>query len=389
MHLLWSCKPQEQPQHDHLNWYKGNLHTHSLWSDGDDYPEMIMKWYQEHGYHFVALTDHNILAVGDKWITVEDSLDKAVFERYLDTFGTQWISFTDSDTVKVKLKTLEEYRPLFEKEGEFLVLQSEEITDRFEEKPIHLNATNLDELIPPQGGNSVVDVLQRNINAVLDQREKTGIPMLVHINHPNFHFAITIEDMIALQGEQFFEVFNGHHMVYNFGDSLHLDTETMWDQINIAYANNGKPLLYGLATDDSHNYHQNGVHWSNSGRGWIWTQSKTLTPSAIIEAMELGNFYASSGVELKSLKTGNNEIQIELGQDNNQYTIQFIGCNRTDSQTRILKEVEGYAATFQLNPDHLFVRAKVISSAPPKNPIENMQHQIAWTQPVMYMPASD
>ena len=153
---------------------------------------------------------------------------KQHLDRYLDTFGDQWVNFTDSDTIKVKLKTLEEYKPLFEKEGEFLVLQGEEITDRFDEKPLHLNATNLKQFIPPQGGTSVVDVLQRNINALLDQREKTGEPMLVHINHPNFHFAITIEDMIALQGEQFFEVFNGHHMVYNFGDSLHLGTEAMW-----------------------------------------------------------------------------------------------------------------------------------------------------------------
>ncbi|RYF95469.1 MAG: histidinol-phosphatase, partial [Chitinophagaceae bacterium] len=27
-----------------LKWYKGNTHTHSLWSDGNDFPEMIMDW---------------------------------------------------------------------------------------------------------------------------------------------------------------------------------------------------------------------------------------------------------------------------------------------------------------------------------------------------------
>nr|MBA3762074.1 hypothetical protein [Chthoniobacterales bacterium] len=32
-----------------LRWWKGNLHTHSLWSDGDDYPEMIVEWYKGHG----------------------------------------------------------------------------------------------------------------------------------------------------------------------------------------------------------------------------------------------------------------------------------------------------------------------------------------------------
>ena len=33
-------------------WWKGNLHTHSQWSDGDDYPEQIAKWYKTNGYHF-------------------------------------------------------------------------------------------------------------------------------------------------------------------------------------------------------------------------------------------------------------------------------------------------------------------------------------------------
>ena len=31
-------------------WWKGNLHTHTLWSDGDDYPEMVLDWYKSRGY---------------------------------------------------------------------------------------------------------------------------------------------------------------------------------------------------------------------------------------------------------------------------------------------------------------------------------------------------
>ena len=55
---------------DTRQWYKGNLHTHSYWSDGDEFPEMIMDWYKNRDYNFVALTDHNILAEGEKWIVV-------------------------------------------------------------------------------------------------------------------------------------------------------------------------------------------------------------------------------------------------------------------------------------------------------------------------------
>src|SRR5688572_900907 len=48
-------------------WWKGNLHTHTFWSDGDDFPEMVAEWYRTRGYHFLALTDHNVLAQGIKW----------------------------------------------------------------------------------------------------------------------------------------------------------------------------------------------------------------------------------------------------------------------------------------------------------------------------------
>ena len=35
-------------------WWKGNLHTHSLWSDGDNYPDMIADWYRQRDYQFLA-----------------------------------------------------------------------------------------------------------------------------------------------------------------------------------------------------------------------------------------------------------------------------------------------------------------------------------------------
>lgn len=53
-------------------WFKGNLHAHSLWSDGDDFPEMVADRYREKGYHFLVLSEHNVLARGPRWKSVED-----------------------------------------------------------------------------------------------------------------------------------------------------------------------------------------------------------------------------------------------------------------------------------------------------------------------------
>src|SRR4051812_29621388 len=156
--------PQERPDapataHAEPRWLKGNLHTHLLWSDGNDYPEMIVDWYARHGYQFLALSDHNVLAQGQKWMSVAEANRRAKQDglgRYRRRFGDSWVETrTEGDDLQVRLKPLGEYRALFEQAGRFLLIQGEEITDRFERKPIHMNATNVLELIQPQGGKSV------------------------------------------------------------------------------------------------------------------------------------------------------------------------------------------------------------------------------------------
>lgn len=61
--LLAGCAPAPTQKG---GWWKGNLHTHSFWSDGDEFPETIMDWYKSRGYHFAALSDHNRIAEGHR-----------------------------------------------------------------------------------------------------------------------------------------------------------------------------------------------------------------------------------------------------------------------------------------------------------------------------------
>jgi len=367
------------------SWYKGNLHTHSYWSDGDEFPEMIMSWYKDRGYNFVALSDHNILAEGEKWVKVTHSkIYEDGFRAYLDKFGKGVTYKTDSGRFHVKLKSYAEYKPLFE-DAKFLIIRSEEITDEYQGKTIHMNTTNVATLIPPQGGISVADVMQRNIDAVLQQRRDTSVPMFPHVNHPNFHYSISVDDMISLHGERFFEVYNGHFMVNNYGDSLHPGTEQMWDMINIAYLKKGQPLMYGLATDDSHNYHQFGSAFSNAGRGWVMVKAEALTPTALIKAMEAGDFYSSTGVDLLELKIEKKTITIKIkAEPGIDYQIHFIGAKGNDSQSSELKVVNGTEGSFTLSSNHLYVRAKITSSKLKANPFRDGEYEAAWTQPVTW-----
>lgn len=384
--LFWKTEAQTSDQ-----WYKGNTHTHSYWSDGNAFPEMIMEWYKSNGYDFISLSDHNILAENGKWKKIPNKpLAQNNFKEYLEKYGEDWVNHKkdSAGNILVKLKTFAEYKPLFEEKGEFLILPAEEISDRYKNKPIHIGAVNIEKVIAPQGGHSVLEVMQNNLNAVYDQRKKSGTLMFAHINHPNFKSAITVDDMLKLKGDRFFEVFNGHPAVHNYGGKSMVRMDELWDLLLINCIKNGKPLIYGIATDDSHDYLKEGNAYSNPGRGWIMVKSEKLTAGSLIQAMENGNFYASTGVELSELNFLNNQMIIKIKAEKNvEYKVQFWGAKISDfrngGQRILLKEIQGDYATYTLGENDLYVRAKIISTKIKENPYKVGDFETAWVQPVV------
>lgn len=49
----------QNPYENHPYWYKGQVHSHSVASDGDQSPYDVEVAYQRKGYTFICLTDHN------------------------------------------------------------------------------------------------------------------------------------------------------------------------------------------------------------------------------------------------------------------------------------------------------------------------------------------
>jgi hypothetical protein len=172
--------------------------------------------------------------------------------------------------------------------------------------------------------------------------------------------------------------------VNNYGDSIHDSTEKMWDQVNIAYLNTGKPIMYGLATDDSHHYHKFGSKYSNAGRGWVMVKSDRLHPHSLIEAMEAGDFYSTTGVELERIQFENNTLFVKIkAEEGVTYTTEFITAHKDASRGEVVKTVDGTEASFDLPKDHLFVRAKITSSKLKENPYMEGDVEVAWTQPFL------
>jgi hypothetical protein len=386
----------EPPRPTPLGWLKGNTHTHTLWSDGDAAPEKVADWYKSHGYQFLVLSDHNIMLDGEKWRKVGSAKAEALPEHVAELqkkYGEGAVELREKGGVKeMKLKTLSQLRRQFEEPDRFLFVPGEEISDKFMEKvdgkslerPIHHISMNHEGLLAPPGGTSVRDVLDRTIAAVEAEAKKSGRNLFVHLNHPNFGWGVTAEDIAYAQGERFFEVYNGHRSVRNYGDKEHLSCEQIWDYVlALRLGRLNGPPLFAFAVDDAHHYHRD-QGMANPGRGWIMVRCATLNADAIVEALKRGDFYASSGVVLEDVVPTKESLSLRIATEPGiDYTIRFIGTRLGGATGVVLQETKGPSASYRFTGDELYVRATVVSSKPHPNGYEKTDLQTAWVQPVV------
>ena len=317
--LAVALAAQPQAPAEESRWYRGNTHAHTVHSDGDSSPDVVARWYKEHGYQFVVLTDHD-------QVTPVDGLNA-----------------------------------LFAAPEKFLVLAGEEVTGRFQGLPVHLNGIAMKEAVKPQPGTSVADALRRNAAAI---RAAGGTPQ---INHPNFGWALNAEAMIAAADAKLFELHNGHPLVNNRGGGGSPSTEELWD----AVLSSGR-VLYGVASDDAHHFRgEPSATQVNPGRGWIFVRARKLSAEAIAAALDAGDFYASTGIQLKSYEAGARGIRIELPENSSstapRYRTYFIGKGGA-----VLKQDDSLRPAYEFRGDELYVRAR----------IESSNGTMAWTQPV-------
>lgn len=312
---LVSASPKSQAPGPQV-YFKGNLHTHTVNSDGDSTPDDVVRWYREHDYNFVTLTDHN-------YLTNVDGLNA-----------------------------------LHGAENKFIVMRGEELTSAFDKKPVHINGFATDRFINVPVGNSVLDLAQKMIDAV---RSAGAVPS---VNHPNYGWAISADDLLQLQRTKLFEVFNGHPLVNNFGGGGVPGLEEVWDRM----LSSGK-LLYGIAVDDAHYFKRpEDKSAPRPGQGWVYVRAAKLESRALVEALERGDFYASTGVELQSIIATSSSLSIAIKTETqSKYRVQFIG-----KQGRVLGESTTSPTSYTFKGDESYVRAKVLES----------NGKVAWVQPV-------
>jgi hypothetical protein len=178
-------------------WYRGNTHTHTLNSDGDSPPDSVARWYRDHGYQFLFVTDHE--------------------------------KITEPGPVNQR----------FGAPGKFLLIRGQEVTQRVADsthargvRQAHVNSLGAVALVMPAGERGLAretTMRERYADNIARIRASGGV---AQVNHPNFVWSVRLADLAGLPDSVLLEIANGHTGVNNAGDGADAPSaEALWDSL--------------------------------------------------------------------------------------------------------------------------------------------------------------
>lgn len=253
-------------------YYKANLHCHTTTSDGRAAPETVKEEYKKRGYSVVAYTDHEHL------INFKHLCD----ENFVAINGVELTISGPKVNPESPLSSSKQIHiNLFAKDPDC------DVTPFYAENHDWYKFDDVRHLVKP--GESIDRSFSHEaINNLVKRAHELGF--LVSLNHPNWSL-INAADYLAYEGFDFIEVHNtgciksGHHT-----------DEAAYNDMMKA----GKRIS-AIATDDNHDaYGFEGVKTDSFG-GWTMIGAERLGYTEIMDALEAGDFYASTGPEIYSI----------------------------------------------------------------------------------------
>jgi hypothetical protein len=318
-----------------LPWLKGSTHVHTAANSGDCSTSLpdVARWYADHGYDFIVVTDHN-----------------AVSQPPADA-------------------------PL-------LVLRGVELTHNpgtCEPAPpepdgrcrIHVNGLGVGDTVGPVTWKNATSTARVDLyQAAIDKTRELG--GIAQINHPTWHWGVDGDLLAELgrRGAVLVEIANAGFARWNAGTAAHPSAEAVWDR-----ALSQGVLIWGVASDDAHDYDAGAVARQAAGErayppggGWVMVHA-ARTPEAIRDALAHGAFYASSGVVLARAELTGGALEVAVADTSEgAHHISFIGTGGA-----VLERAAARVARFELSrAPSGYLRAMV----------EREDGTRAWVQPV-------
>ena len=265
--------------------FKANLHSHSKLSDGCLTPEAMAEAYKAQGYSILAITDHEA-PYDHSQLSTPDFLMLTGYEAYirpsascqLDPYGPE---------IHLNLLAKEPHNTCFVAyDPDFCKYMPHELAES------RAQAGNIG---PRQYDR---EYIQRFI------REAVQAGYLVTYNHPNWSMEEP-EEILHYDGFFSLEIFNTGSMVING----HENNLGLYDRL----LRHGKfPYVHGA--DDNHNKQPFDDPRCDSFGAWTMIIAPELSYPAIIQALELGNFYASTGPEIRELRFRDGHVTLRCSE---------------------------------------------------------------------------
>lgn len=234
--------------------FRGNLHTHSLLSDGVLPPQEVCRRYKAEGYDFIALTDHFI---GDFGYPITDT------EPYRDeTFATILGAELHSGVMK---------------NGELW----------------HILAVGLPKDFAPPNAPGFFPVAGQETGPELAARAREA-GAFVAVAHPQWS-GMTLDDARSLEAAHAVEV-------YNHGCAVGCDRPDGFHTLDLLLSEGRRLTL--IATDDAH------FHEPDHFGGWVMVKAEANEPEALLSALKSGDFYCSQGPEIRSVSVEGDDLAV-------------------------------------------------------------------------------
>ena len=270
------------------SFYKANLHSHTSCSDGRLTPQEMKEEYKKRGYSILAFSDHDYLRTHNE-LTDEEFLIITAYETSIRS---------DDDVTPHVFRKVVDMNFYAKNPNEVMHIGFHPNSIEWWIKEGKITKEEA-KSVKYQGEYRDLHYYPANINKIIRSANEHGY--LVAINHTNW--ALTnYADYGAYEGAWAFEVYN--HGCYALAGLP--DCEAAYEDI----LRSGKHV-FAIATDDNHNTYELESYRCDSFGGFTMIKAEKLDYESIIEAMEKGNFYASTGPEIHELYYEDGKIHIK------------------------------------------------------------------------------
>ncbi len=264
------------------NFYKTNLHCHTVNSDGALTPEKIKEEYMKRGYSAVAFTDHEHLIdnshlTDDRFVAIT-GCELAVKE--LSSGST--LTHPDMKATHLCLYALDPHNT---------------VTPCYNSKYDHFVTPSVEGRIR-HDGEYERRYGKDGINEIISACHDKGF--LVCYNHPGWSLE-DATDYLGYEDADFIEIVNTGSMVNGLYDDEAACSEML---------RHGK-RIYCTAADDNHNRKPLSSPRSDSFGGFVMINAQRLEYGELLSALQKGDFYASESPEIYSLVEDGGEVRIK------------------------------------------------------------------------------